>query len=70
MRRLEAVKTASFIHTMRRTFLIKIAENHKQKDCDLTAIAVHFPSSFPLFMAVLKKKNFLTSKLLLTTIIM
>ena len=44
-----------FLHSYNMTDVIEIAKNHRQVDYHLTAIAVHTPSSFPLFMAVFKK---------------
>ena len=45
----------SFFHSYNEKDILKIAENHKQEDYRLTAVAVHSPSSFPLFMAVFRK---------------
>jgi len=45
----------SFFHSYNEKDILEITENHKQEDYRLTAVAVHSPSSFPLFMAVFRK---------------
>ena len=44
-----------FFHSYNEKDIEGIAENHKQDGFRMTAVAVHSPSSFPLFMAVFKK---------------
>jgi len=45
----------NFYHSLSEKDITDIAESHKQDGFRMTAVAVHSPSSFPLFMAIFKK---------------
>ena len=45
----------NFYHSLSEKDITDIAESHKKDGFRMTAVAVHSPSSFPLFMAVFRK---------------